>query len=178
MKIKDDSEYPDWIWTMHLGRPLKSTEIEYGTREYWDTLEREQNKRMMRLQNVKHNPQMRVGQNEQFKMEYQERIKYRALASYYYEPGTDPNDSKYSGPHMKLWLKPQDDPEKIHPDAYARDNPTRFINSRSGAIGVPTEKRISQRMRGYRTLKGGFLPFKNQQSESTLTIPNESTEIN
>lgn len=42
VELKPDSEYPDWLWKMDIKRPLPtSDELEYGTPEYFQTLEKE-----------------------------------------------------------------------------------------------------------------------------------------
>ncbi|KAL0278400.1 UNVERIFIED_CONTAM: hypothetical protein PYX00_000230 [Menopon gallinae] len=35
VKIKPDSEYPDWLWSIHTGKPLKLKDMDPNTLEYW-----------------------------------------------------------------------------------------------------------------------------------------------
>jgi large subunit ribosomal protein L54 len=52
--LKPDSEYPDWLWTMNTKRPLPtSDELEYGTLDYFKTLEKEARWRWETLQQHK-----------------------------------------------------------------------------------------------------------------------------
>ena len=52
--LKPDSEYPEWLWTMRAKRPLPSSdELEYGTLEYFQTLEREEDQRKRTLSKKK-----------------------------------------------------------------------------------------------------------------------------
>jgi len=139
IKIKDDSEYPDWIWSLRLGKPPSSNEMEYGTKEYWETLHEESKKRQKKFMMVKIKETMRVGTNETKKMEWQERIKYRALASYNFSAGWTTEDLE-NKPDKKLWLKPQPDEEEIRADEWAKENPLKCtfnqVNRRIGGLKV------------------------------------------
>lgn len=133
---------------MNLGRPPRAEELEYGTKEYWETLDHESKIRSLRFRKVKHKETMRVGQVEQDKMEWQNRIKFRALATFNHEPGYDPEDLKPQ-PNKKLWLKPQEDEEELYPDLYAAENPWKFKDHER--IGVKTECQINRKFtRKYR----------------------------
>ncbi|XP_045455127.1 uncharacterized protein LOC123664653 [Melitaea cinxia] len=35
VKLKDDSEYPDWLWTLHTGKPPSVEELDPNTKQYW-----------------------------------------------------------------------------------------------------------------------------------------------
>lgn len=38
VKIKQDSEYPDWLWTLHTGPPKTLDELDPETKTYWRKL--------------------------------------------------------------------------------------------------------------------------------------------
>ncbi|KAI1287423.1 39S ribosomal protein L54, mitochondrial [Halotydeus destructor] len=143
VKIKDDSEYPDWIWTMNLGPPLKAAEVEYGTRDYWEKLAFESNIRVKRFMKVKHKETMRLGKEQKKVMDWQNRIKFRALASYNFDAGWDPKDFQ-NEPDKKLWLKPQEGEELLYPDAYAAENPRKF--QYDGKIGIEAVSRVNRKI--------------------------------
>ncbi|KAG0714778.1 39S ribosomal protein L54, mitochondrial [Chionoecetes opilio] len=48
VKLKDDSEYPDWLWTLRTGKPPPLHELDSNSKEYWKRLRnlalKEQNK--------------------------------------------------------------------------------------------------------------------------------------
>ncbi|CAH2251887.1 jg13809 [Pararge aegeria aegeria] len=33
--IKDDSEYPDWLWTLNTGKPPRIEDLDPNTKQYW-----------------------------------------------------------------------------------------------------------------------------------------------
>ncbi|CAB3225617.1 unnamed protein product [Arctia plantaginis] len=35
VKIKDDSEYPEWLWSLNTGRAVPLEELDPSTKEYW-----------------------------------------------------------------------------------------------------------------------------------------------
>ncbi|GAB0088535.1 mitochondrial ribosomal protein L54 [Sergentomyia squamirostris] len=35
IKLKDDSEYPEWLWTLHTGPPKPLEELDPNTKAYW-----------------------------------------------------------------------------------------------------------------------------------------------
>lgn len=142
--IKDDSEYPDWIWSLRLGKPLTSNEMEYGTKQYWEQLDFESKIRVKRMLKVKHKETMRVGEVQKKRMEWQDRIKYRALASYNHSAGWDPEQLK-NEPDQKLWLKPQPDEEVLYPDRFTKENP-RKLKELYGEEGVTPHTLVNWKM--------------------------------
>lgn len=80
IKLKEDSEYPEWLWTLRLGPKPNSWEMEQGTKEYYLRLaeeEREQNyiKRMTAAPVRKV-----VDKNKLSNKDYLDRIRFAALA--------------------------------------------------------------------------------------------------
>ncbi|XP_034826286.1 large ribosomal subunit protein mL54 [Maniola hyperantus] len=35
VKIKDESEYPDWLWTLNTGKPPRIEDLDPNTKQYW-----------------------------------------------------------------------------------------------------------------------------------------------
>lgn len=46
LQIKPESEYPDWLWEIHVGPPQKLEELDPNTKHYWRRL-----RKMKHLQN-------------------------------------------------------------------------------------------------------------------------------
>ena len=40
VKLGADEDYPDWLWKMHLGRPLDPKDLDPNTEEYWERLQK------------------------------------------------------------------------------------------------------------------------------------------
>lgn len=38
VKIKPDSEYPSWLWSIRIGRPPTLEELDPNTKQYWKKL--------------------------------------------------------------------------------------------------------------------------------------------
>lgn len=49
IKIKDESEYPEWLWDIHVGPPKKLDELDPNTKEYWRRLRKESLRQNNRL---------------------------------------------------------------------------------------------------------------------------------
>lgn len=173
MPIKDDSEYPDWIWTMRLTTPPKASELEPDTREYWEQLALESNTTLKKFMSVRHRTTKRVGERERAKMEWQQRIKFRALAAYNYEPGYRPEDVNPNQPHMKMWLRPQEDEEEIFADQFVKENGDKFFKH---SFNEPVELRQVRQLslKGYRDETGGVkaLPAA-ADDDSAINVANK-----
>lgn len=55
-QIKPESEYPDWLWDIHVGPPKKLEELDPNTKEYWRRLRKQalrQNNRLAKLKRRK-----------------------------------------------------------------------------------------------------------------------------
>ncbi|EAT33961.1 AAEL013771-PB [Aedes aegypti] len=40
IKLKPDSEYPEWLWSLHVGKPLTLDEMDPESKAYWRKLRR------------------------------------------------------------------------------------------------------------------------------------------
>ena len=53
VKIKEDSEYPDWLWTIDVTRPLPPLEErDPNTKEYWLQVQRDMKRQYNRLSKI------------------------------------------------------------------------------------------------------------------------------
>lgn len=52
-QLKPDSEYPDWLWSLHTGPPKKLEELDPETKEYWRKLRSMALRRNNQLQKIK-----------------------------------------------------------------------------------------------------------------------------
>ncbi|KAJ0171726.1 hypothetical protein K1T71_012489 [Dendrolimus kikuchii] len=53
VKIKDDSEYPDWLWNLNTGAPPKIEELDPTTKRYWIRVRAAGMKRNNRLRSLR-----------------------------------------------------------------------------------------------------------------------------
>ncbi|GIY90186.1 uncharacterized protein CDAR_581691 [Caerostris darwini] len=86
VKLKEDSEYPDWLWELRLGPPPPLEEMDPNTKEYWEQFFFLQKIRKLRLKKVAGQKKLFV--NEGDKIYQLKKIRFRALASKY-DPGFD-----------------------------------------------------------------------------------------
>lgn len=124
IKIKDDSHYPDWIWTAKIDGPPTIEDYTPEDEEYWECIHHVNFVRKYKLERSKPKDVMVVGRLEKERIEYKERLKFRALASYTADPGWDPEAWQHeSKVDRKLWLRPQDSlrEEEVYPDVLAKE---------------------------------------------------------
>lgn len=53
VKIKDDSEYPDWLWSLNTGPPPKIEDLDPNTKQYWVRVRAAGIKRNNRLKSMR-----------------------------------------------------------------------------------------------------------------------------
>ncbi|KAL7052541.1 hypothetical protein ACKWTF_004901 [Chironomus riparius] len=53
VKIKPDNEYPDWLWTLHTGKPKTLDELDPNTKQYWRKLRSDGLKRNLLMLKLK-----------------------------------------------------------------------------------------------------------------------------
>lgn len=128
VKIKDDSEYPDWIWTEKLDGYPTLEELDPNSKEYWEVLNLKSRIRVRRLQKMQIKDAMRVGAQQRRKLELLERFKFRALPPEDLDMGFDPNEL-LTKPDKKLWLRPQTSvqEEEVYPDEFIKEHPEKFV---------------------------------------------------
>ncbi|RWS30357.1 39S ribosomal protein L54-like protein [Leptotrombidium deliense] len=117
IKIKDDSEYPDWIWEMNLGKPLPLSSMDKNTKEYWERFAIETRIRRFRLMKSRPKTVMAVGENAKKQIEWMERLKYRIIAAQEYDAGWNPTDLR-DEVDKRYYLRPQPSDEPLYLDEY------------------------------------------------------------
>lgn len=80
IKLKDDSEYPEWLWNLRLSPKKNSWEMEKGTKEYYLQLADEGRNRNYRLKMSNPKEQKIVGKVLKKQEEYIHRLRFAALA--------------------------------------------------------------------------------------------------
>ncbi|XP_044735437.1 39S ribosomal protein L54, mitochondrial [Chrysoperla carnea] len=53
IELKPDSEYPEWLWKLNIGKPLTLDELDPETKQYWRKLRKMGLKRNNQLAKVK-----------------------------------------------------------------------------------------------------------------------------
>lgn len=86
VELGPDDAYPSWLWDLPLNGPPPLSEMDPNTTEYWESLHRRallhQNKMLSKA------PKIRMRINEKEKMRKLKALRFRALASHHYDPGT------------------------------------------------------------------------------------------
>lgn len=91
VKLKPDSEYPDWLWDLRLTPKKNSWELEKGTKEYYIRLAEEGRDRNYLLKIKSARPTKTVGKHISTRQEYIHRLRYAALAHMEDDAGLDLN---------------------------------------------------------------------------------------
>uniref|UniRef100_A0A1L8DSA4 Large ribosomal subunit protein mL54 n=1 Tax=Nyssomyia neivai TaxID=330878 RepID=A0A1L8DSA4_9DIPT len=53
IQVKPDSEYPEWLWNLHTGKPLPLEELDPTTKQYWRRLRKMGHRRNNQLATLK-----------------------------------------------------------------------------------------------------------------------------
>lgn len=174
VKIKDDSQYPDWIWKLDLGKPKQPSELEFGTKEYWEAVKYSNTIKFKRMLSLLPKPDRIVDKRILEELEWKKRIQFRALASDDVDPGLNPDDYRQR-PDRKMFLRPNKalEEEEFYPDEFVAKNPDRLLKStrkHDPFIGLAPKTRFSKRK------SSGYFPdptIINVHPESFLAkLPN------
>jgi hypothetical protein len=91
VKLKDDKEYPDWLWNLRLGPKLNSWEMEECTKEYYLRLKEEEKDKNYRKRMTANKVRKIVGNVHKAQEEYLHRIRFAALAHLEDDAGLEMN---------------------------------------------------------------------------------------
>lgn len=91
IKLKDDTEYPDWLWSLRLGPKPNSWELEEGTKEYYLRLNEEERGSNYLKKMTSGGRKMVVDKVLLKQQEYVKRLRFAALAHMEDDAGLEPN---------------------------------------------------------------------------------------
>ncbi|KPM04192.1 39S ribosomal protein L54, mitochondrial-like protein [Sarcoptes scabiei] len=119
IKLKNDDEYPDWLWKLPLKTP-RLHELDPQTKEYWERAEIVGRQRELKLYSLtKQKKHLIVGENLIKREELRERRKFRALAKFHYNAGNEivKHHERMDtwNLHLKEKFKLADDPKPYYP---------------------------------------------------------------
>ncbi|XP_077514838.1 mitochondrial ribosomal protein L54 [Amblyomma americanum] len=86
VELGPDDAYPSWLWDLPLNGPPPLSEMDPNTTEYWESLHRRARLHQNKMRSKA--PKIRMRINEKEKMRKLKALRFRALASHYYDPGT------------------------------------------------------------------------------------------
>ncbi|XP_015794365.1 uncharacterized protein LOC107370921 [Tetranychus urticae] len=108
IKLKDDSEYPDWIWKMKIHSFPKFDDYDPKSKEYWELCEIEHLFRTFRLLSNRPKTSKPTGKIEK---DYEERIlraRQRAILPEAIDHGYDPKDILEEPVNERIHLRPEE----------------------------------------------------------------------
>ena len=115
VKIKPDSEYPDWIWEMRLDKHPGHEIYDSNTKEFWENVAYENMIRVRRLLKYREMPEKVLMPHQLEQMKLKERFKERLAATHDFDQGYDPEELKPKL-HEQLAYRPQVKDEVIYMD--------------------------------------------------------------
>ena len=116
IKIKPDSEYPDWIWEMRLDKHPGHEIYDQNSKEFWENVAYENKIRIRRLLKTRMKPEKNLMphlvEQEKLKERFKERI---ATVHEFDTQGYDPEELKPKL-HEQLAFRPQVADEVVYMD--------------------------------------------------------------
>ena len=115
VKIKPDSEYPDWIWDIRLDRHPGHDLYDQNTKEFWENVAYENKIRIGRLLRHHERKTMILMPHLQEQAKLKERFKERLAFVHEFDQGYDPQELK---PKLNeaLAFRPQVKDEVVYMD--------------------------------------------------------------
>lgn len=115
IKLKDDDNYPDWLWNLPL-KPPRLHELDPNTKEYWEKAEIVGQQREWKLRSITNKRHMNLNPIDVEKMELKYLRRFRALAKYHFTAGYDMVEHHERDDIWNMHLKDRyyipDEPEK------------------------------------------------------------------
>lgn len=115
VKIKPDSEYPDWIWELRLDRHPGHEIYDPNTKEFWENVAFENMIRVKRLFKYRERPTKTMLPHHQEQTILKERFKERLIQTHDFDQGYDPEELKPKL-HEQLAYRPQVNEEVVYLD--------------------------------------------------------------
>lgn len=154
IKLKPDSEYPDWLWSIRLGPKPNSWELEKGTKEYYLQLAKEGRDRNYLLKMKGERKRKVVGVALKEQQEYLHYIRFAALAHLEDDAGLEPTSMEkdwLSAESIKTrardYYLPRDENKVIYMDKiegnsrlknYSRDDENSFVEEPKSVTKRPS----------------------------------------
>ncbi|XP_074597814.1 mitochondrial ribosomal protein L54 [Brevipalpus obovatus] len=106
-KLKDDSEYPDWIWTMKIHELPHPDDHDPKSKEYWELAELEHLKRMYKLVRMQPKPTMTMSDFHQEMEDRIVRLRERAIMPEAIDHGYEPKEIQEYTINPRIYLRPE-----------------------------------------------------------------------